>query len=268
MTATDWNLSLRPKFLATRNLHELLPADLDFFVCLSSIAGIIGSRGQANYNAGNTYQDALMHHRAASGLVATSINLSLVVGIGVSTERDEVFQLLKDGGLLGMDETDVLNVVKAAISGRASTQVALGASTGGQLLKQDANDPYWFADSRFAVLSQLDRQGASANGSNNAQDWKKLVAAATSKDEVYDIVLAQVLEGVSRIIKTDVEDMDPRKSLPALGIDSLVGIEIRTWLLKEFQADLSVFDIVSNDPLTGFAKKIIAKTALVPSSLV
>ncbi|KAH8738439.1 hypothetical protein BGZ61DRAFT_409366 [Ilyonectria robusta] len=268
MSVTDWNLSLRPKFLATRNLHELLPTDLDFFVCLSSIAGIIGSRGQANYNAGNTYQDALMHHRAASGLAATSINLSLVVGIGVSTERDEVFQLLKDGGLLGMDETDVLNVVKAAISGRAPTQVALGASTGGQLLKQDANDPYWFADSRFAALSQLDRQGASANGTNDAQDWKKLLAAATSKDEVYDIVLAQVLEGVSRIIKTDVEDMDPRKSLPALGIDSLVGIEIRTWLLKEFQADLSVFDIVSNDPLSGFAKKVIAKTALVPSSLV
>jgi hypothetical protein len=43
MSAQDWNLSLRPKFKATRNLHELLPADLDFFVCLSSIAGIIGS---------------------------------------------------------------------------------------------------------------------------------------------------------------------------------------------------------------------------------
>ena len=208
-----------------------------------------------------------MHHRAASGLTATSINLSLVVGIGISTERSEVFQLLKDGGLLGMNETDVLDIVKAAISGRAPTQVALGASTGGQLEQLSANDPYWFADSRFAVLSQLGRQGTSANGGSGAQDWKKLLTAATSKDEVYDIVLAQLLEGVSRIIKTDVEDMDSRKSLPALGIDSLVAIEIRTWLLKEFQADLSVFDIVSNYPLTGFAKKVIAKSALVSTAL-
>lgn len=268
MSALDWNLSLRPKLQATRNLNELLPTDLDFFVCLSSIAGIIGSRGQANYNAGNTYQDTLMHHRAASGLAATSLNLSLVVGIGVSTERSEVLQLLKNGGLLGMDETDVLNVVAAAVSGRTPTQVVLGASTGGQLDKSSSNDPYWFADSRFAVISQLDRQGAGANsGNNDAQDWKKLLAAATSKDQVYDLVLSQLLGGVSKIIKTDPEDMDPRKSLPALGIDSLVAIEIRTWLLKEFQADISVFDIVSNDPLPAFAKKVITKSSLIPAGL-
>jgi hypothetical protein len=95
MTADDWNASIRSKLLAMRNLHDLLPDDLDLFICLSSIAGIIGSRGQANDNAGSTYQDALAHHRAASGLAATSINLSLVVGISVSTERSEVFQLLK-----------------------------------------------------------------------------------------------------------------------------------------------------------------------------
>ncbi|KAF5021541.1 hypothetical protein F66182_6423 [Fusarium sp. NRRL 66182] len=242
MTAQDWNLSLRPKLVATRNLHDLLPADLDLLICLSSIAGIIGSRGQANYNAGNTYQDALAHDRAASGLASTSINLSLVVDVGVSTERSEVFQLLKDGGLLGMEENEVLNVIKAAVSGRTPTQVALGASTGGQLDKLAASDPYWFSDSRFALLSQLDRQGTTVN-SAGGQDWKKLLAAATTPDEVYELVSGQTLEGVSNIIKADVQDMDSRKSLPCLGIDSLVAIEIRTWLLKEFQAHLSVFDI-------------------------
>lgn len=261
-------MSLRPKLKATRNLHELLPADLDFFVCLSSIAGIIGSRGQANYNAGNNYQDALMHHRAASGLAATSLNLSLVVGIGVSTERGDVFQLLKNGGLLPMNETDVLNLVSAAISGRTPTQVALGTATGGQLDKSSSNDPYWFVDSRFAVLNQLDRQAVGDSGNQaTKEDWKKLVATATSKDQVHDLVLAQLLGGVSNIVKLDLDDIDPRKSLPALGIDSLVAIEIRAWLRKEFQADLSVFDIVSNDPLSTFVHKVIAKSALVPSGL-
>ncbi|KAI1852774.1 hypothetical protein JX266_002315 [Neoarthrinium moseri] len=268
MSATDWNLSLRPKVRATRNLHEVLPADLEFFVCLSSIAGIIGSRGQGNYNAGNTYQDALMNHRAAAGLAATSINLSLVVGIGVSTERSEVFQLLKDGGLLSMDETDVLSIVKAAVLGRTPTQVTMGLSTGGQLEEMGAPDPYWFADSRFSVIRRLDRKGTTTDGTRGGQDWKGLLAATTSKDEVYELVLAQLQEGVARIIKMDVENMDPRKSLPSLGIDSLVAIEIRTWLLKEFEADLSVFDIVSNDPMTGLAKKVTAKSALLSSAII
>ncbi|KAJ5287127.1 hypothetical protein N7478_002813 [Penicillium angulare] len=270
MTAKDWNLSLVPKVKATRNLHELLPSDLDFFVCLSSIAGIIGSRGQGNYNAGNNYQDALMHHRASSGLAATSLNLSLVLGIGVSTENDGVFQLLKNGALLPMNEIDVLNVVAAAVSGRTPTQVALGAATGGQLDKSSSNDPYWFADSRFSILNQLDRQADGDNSGNSGQskeDWKKLVAAAITKEQVHELMLGQLLVGVSNIVKVDLDDIDPNKSLPALGIDSLVAIEIRNWLRKEFQADLSVFDIVSNDPLPTFVQKVTAKSTLVPPNL-
>lgn len=268
MTAKDWNLSLRPKLKATRNLHELLPTDLDFFICLSSIAGIIGNRGQANYNAGNNYQDSLMHHRAASGLAATSLNLSLVVGVGVSTEQDNVFQLLKNGDLIPQTETDVLNLVAAAVSGRAPTQVAIGTATGGQLDKSSSNDPYWFDDSRFAILSQLDRHsGGDSNGQAAKEDWKKLVAAATSKDQAHDLVLDALVAGLSNILKVEQDDIDPRKSLPALGIDSLVAIEIRNWLRKEFQADLSVFDIVSNDPLSSFAPKVAAKSAVVPAGL-
>lgn len=54
MSGEDYRAAVRPKVQATRNLHELLPKDLDFFVCLSSIGGVVGSRGQSNYNAGRT----------------------------------------------------------------------------------------------------------------------------------------------------------------------------------------------------------------------
>jgi NAD(P)-dependent dehydrogenase (short-subunit alcohol dehydrogenase family) len=52
MTADRWNDALRPKVQATLNLDRLLKAQLDFFICLSSVAGVVGSRGQSNYNAG------------------------------------------------------------------------------------------------------------------------------------------------------------------------------------------------------------------------
>ncbi|KAL7917167.1 KR domain-containing protein [Trichoderma austrokoningii] len=234
------NCAMDLKLRVTRKLHEILPADLYFFICLSFIAGIIGNRGQANYNAGNNYQDAPIHHRAASGLAATSLNLSLAVVVGVSTEQYKVFQLLENGDLITQTESDLLNLVAAAISGRAPTQIAIGTTT--------------------------DRH-SDGDGQTTKADWKKLVVAATSKDQVHDFVLDALLDGLSNILKVEQDDIDSRKSLPALGIDSLVAIEIRNWLRKEFLANLSVFDIVSNDPLSSFASKVEVKSAVVLAGL-
>jgi myxalamid-type polyketide synthase MxaE and MxaD len=66
---------MAPKLRGTWNLHvhtRALP--LDFFVCYSSAASLVGSPGQANYAAGNACMDAIVHHRRALRLAASSIN--------------------------------------------------------------------------------------------------------------------------------------------------------------------------------------------------
>lgn len=65
-----WETGLKPKVHGTRHLHEYFDAErpVDFFIMCSSISGITGNPGQAQYCAGNTYQDALAHYRHSKGL--------------------------------------------------------------------------------------------------------------------------------------------------------------------------------------------------------
>jgi acyl transferase domain-containing protein/acyl carrier protein len=74
LTSEQVDAVLAPKIDAAVHLHELTRhLDLQAFLLFSSVAGILGAAGQANYSAANTFLDALAARRRASGLPASSI---------------------------------------------------------------------------------------------------------------------------------------------------------------------------------------------------
>ena len=66
---------MQPKVDGTWHLHTLTQGlDLDFFVCFSSMAALLGAPGQSNYAAANAFMDSLMQQRHQAGLPGLSIN--------------------------------------------------------------------------------------------------------------------------------------------------------------------------------------------------
>ncbi|WP_342776519.1 beta-ketoacyl reductase, partial [Streptomyces diacarni] len=108
---------LRPKVDAAWNLHELTrDAGLSAFVLFSSIAGTLGTPGQANYAAGNTFLDALAQHRHARGLPAVSLAWGLweetsgMTGALAGTDRDR----LTRGGLVPLTTEQGMTLLDTA----------------------------------------------------------------------------------------------------------------------------------------------------------
>ncbi|KAK1961856.1 KR-domain-containing protein [Colletotrichum sublineola] len=230
----------------------MLPKDLDFFICLSSVGGIVGSRGQGNYNAGNTYQDALMHNRRAHGLKGTSINVGVVLGIGITAERGEILTYLKSGAMIGVREKGLLTAVQAAMADELPSQSVVGLSTGG-LLKQNGHDePYWFEDGRFAHLRIYDTQSFAVVHEDTTAELQAALAAATSLAEASELVCGALMRKLAKAMLIEIEDLDASRPANAYG---------------DVKSDVSVFDILSNAPVSQLAENIAAKSQLVSASV-
>ncbi|MQY19073.1 type I polyketide synthase [Nocardia macrotermitis] len=118
MTPRQLENVLRPKVDAAWNLHELTAAsDLSMFVLFSSIAGIFGPAGQANYAAANTFVDALAAHRAQLGLPALSLGWGFWASATGMTGhlRDRDRTRLERAGSVAMSSAEALDLFDEAI---------------------------------------------------------------------------------------------------------------------------------------------------------
>src|SRR6202008_1925321 len=111
---------LRAKVDGAWNLHELTrDLNLSAFVMFSSMAGIVGTPGQGNYAAANSFLDALAAHRRAHGLPGLSVAWGLweqasarTAHLG-ETDKGRMSRL----GLAPLSTTEALRRLDTAMSG-------------------------------------------------------------------------------------------------------------------------------------------------------
>ncbi|KAL2272316.1 hypothetical protein FJTKL_06945 [Diaporthe vaccinii] len=270
MTHDDFVAATRPKYNVTLNLHKHLPKDLDFFVCLSSAAGQIGSIAQGNYNAGNNYQDALCAHRRSLGLAGSSINLGWMgeIGFVAESERAKVPQVVRDG-VRDLKASQFFAIMESALCNDEAVskgQPVLGLATGGLVRHAGRDEPYWFRDARFSAMRLYDthqsKSESTAKGTNGA-DIKSALASAKSFEEAKAIALSGLMAKLARGLMMELDDMDASRPINMYGVDSLVAVDVRAWAMKEMQSVVHVSDILKSMPMADLAGKMVEASKLV-----
>ncbi len=224
LTAEQVDRVLRPKVDAAWNLHELTAgADLGAFVLFSSVAGVLGNPGQANYAAANVFCDALAHHRRGSGLPATSLAWGLWAGASGMTGHLDGTDLgaLSRGGLLPMRPEEALRHLDTALTRDMVNAVpALFDATAG------ADAPRVQAGPTAPEAGDVPADGreeAAADRFTELSGAERDRALLTEVRAHTAVVLGHGADaGPSRV--------DADRPFSELGLDSLTGVELRNRL--------------------------------------
>ncbi|OLN91972.1 Lovastatin diketide synthase LovF 2 [Colletotrichum chlorophyti] len=258
MTADHVRTTVGPKVHGTWNLHELLPRDLDFFVMLSSLAGVMGHRGQGNYGCGNIFQDYFASFRRSQGLRAMTIDIGYLLSVGFVAEHDEYVDHVKAMGLKVMHKSDLHGLMATALEGSEAhpPQVMCG-------LPYNEHDDawYWIQDQRFAGLRKM-ASGSGAGGSASVSLRDELVRCGKADDEAVHLITSALVQRLAKLMMMPEDDVDAGKPLSAYGVDSLVAVEVRNWIAKEVAVEVSVFDIMANIPMRQLAADLAGKSKL------
>lgn len=265
MTFEDYEEVIRSKVYGASNFHNaLLNIPLDFFVMLSSVAGVVGNRGQAAYAGANTYLDALAHYRHRNGLPASSLNLAAVEDIGYLAENAaKQSQVMKNLSGSAMDEAEVLALVEQAILGNSGAQCITGLH-----FEDSSSLPYWASDGKFSHLRNTALAKAANDNASSSSTESQIghrVQRASSLEEVQEIVTVGLQEKLAAILMVPVEVLESQKSkasITAAGLDSLNAIELRNWIGKELQAHLQVLELLTGGGIRDLASLILRKTRL------
>ncbi|KAI0437216.1 putative polyketide synthase [Xylaria telfairii] len=273
MTHRQWVESTRPKVQGSWNLHSHLPDNLDFFIMLSSFTGVFGSRGQSNYSAAGTYEDALAHYRRGRGRHAITIDLGLMRDIGVLAETGMTDAFREWEKPYGIRENEFLALIERVIdrdmAGTASPQIVTGLATGGSARMAGISRPYYLDDARFSILARDGLRDSTSAASGDADvPAHTLVGRAKTLQEAASSVLEALVRQVAKMLQTDATEIDTDRFLHSFGIDSLVAIEIVNWVKREAKATMTVFDVLAGIPISTLCSKIAAKSTALPKELV
>jgi NADPH:quinone reductase-like Zn-dependent oxidoreductase/acyl carrier protein len=225
---------LAPKVDGAWNLHALtLNKPLDFFVLYSSLAGLMGSSGQANHAAANSFIDALAHQRRRRGWPALSIDWGVWSDIGAAVERHAVEWFGKQG-VATISPQRGLEVL-GLLMREQRTQVAVLPVDWAKYLRQfRAGAPAWLSaidvqrQARTAEPARAPVQAPPAAGTDGTLLEHLGQAPAEQRRLVAE---RHISEQVARVIGMDrSRAIDPDQPLSEMGLDSLMAVELRNRL--------------------------------------
>ncbi|KAF5498989.1 Highly reducing polyketide synthase gloL [Colletotrichum fructicola] len=278
MTYDEWRACIEPKTQGTENLHKALAqSSLDFFVLFSSIGGLVGNIGQANYNAANTYLDAFVRYRHNLGLPASVIDIGIMGGIGVIASTGNMQDRAQAAGYHVLCEEELLEAITISIhhsrAGSSSnrddayshlSQMALGLWSE-QHLADPSTHVLWKKNAHMGAAHSIHPENLTSGTTELSSTKSELatimkIAKSTPDRLLHEETIGLIVEllgtAIAQLLALSSAEIGPEAALDDLGLDSLNANELTSWISQHLLVDLPLPDLIQSTTIHDLADKI------------
>jgi non-ribosomal peptide synthetase component F/SAM-dependent methyltransferase/NADP-dependent 3-hydroxy acid dehydrogenase YdfG len=257
-TLDDFQTVFAPKVQGSKNLDDLFfSTDLEFFVLFSSIASVVGSKGQANYGAANLFMHSLARQRRKRDVAGSVMDIAMLLGVGyVARSLDQYESQMKQYSYMAISEPEFHDIFAAAIlSGRPGSNHSPEIITG---VGPDADAP-WTTDPRFSHFVCHEQRTAEVAEATRSSGNVLSQLAQSESSEALSILEAAFSSKVELMLQLELGSMDCQAPLVRVGIDSLVAVELRSWFLRELDIDMPVLKFLNGASVLDICKDALAR---------
>ncbi|KAJ6199405.1 LOW QUALITY PROTEIN: polyketide synthase [Bipolaris maydis] len=257
MTYEAWSTVNESKIKGTWNMHNVCMSreiSLDFFLLFSSVSGLFGNFGQANYAAANTFLDTFVLYRHSLGLNASAIDIGMMYDHGYIAENPLLAERMQLLGAYGIRIPQLLDAITLVLSTprskpekgtsrKCASLLGIGVRSG-LPLSDPANRIMWKDDRRMAYYANLDSDSNAASGATS--DPTQAIRAFMKQPKILDqpdtsaFLARQIARKIALMLLRPLDDKEDSEDA---GLDSLVAIEMRRWWRTTFGFDITMLQM-------------------------
>lgn len=227
---------------------------------ISPLTVFAAQDSQDMYAASNTFLNAFVQYRHGLGLPASALEMGPISDVGYVAESPAILESMKATSTYAIGEQEYLDSLQLAIArssapALATDDVFTNPSVIGvglrstNALDDPSNRLVWRRDIRLSIYRNLEKTGSSAGAASVSQNdaIKHLMSPEKiSEPSVISKLALEIGRVLYGFLMRQEDDIALDKPLSALGVDSLVSIELRNWCRQHLGLEVSVLEIMQS----------------------